>query len=457
MTRAGSPSRDSAKLPRASLFDTLRASLGVLLPIVARGTIARRPRVMALEEKLQTDDRGVRVLQHLRARYGPQPLRLRVFGRSVALVLSPDDVRRVLAESPEPFALANREKRGALSHFQPGGVLISHGGMRADRRHLNETVLDADLPVHRLAGTMVSTIVEEGRLIGTGAGSAGRLGWDEFITGWWRIVRRVVLGEAARDDHEITDVLTSLRSDANWSYLRPKRTRLRERFLRRLDAYLDVADPATLAGLLADTPAAAGIEPAHQVPQWLFASDPAGMVTFRTLALLATHPEHAQRAREELGGRDLSTPQDLPYLRACVLESVRLWPTTPIILRDSTVETTWTGGIVPARTAFVILAPFFHRDEQTLPYADRFEPEIWLDGRADNNPALVPFSAGPGACPGRNLMLYVSSTLLATLIQRQDFQLTAPSPVDPPRALPRTLNNFALRFAVTPRDPAHHP
>lgn len=451
MARAASPPRGGVELPRASLLDTLRVSLGVLMPIVAGGTIARRPRVMALEERLQTDDRAIRVLQRMRARYGPQPLRLRVLGRSVAVVLSPDDVRRVLAQSPEPFAPANREKRGALSHFQPEGVLISHGSARADRRRFNEAVLDADLRVHRLATLMDTAITEEGQRIGDGARSAGCLDWDQFITGWWRMARRVVLGEAARDDHAVTDTLTALRSDANWSYLRPKRTALRDRFLQRLRTYLDAAEPTSLAGRLAETPATAETKPGHQVPQWLFAFDAAGIATFRALALLATHPEHAQRVRAELAEADLSVAADLPYLRACVLESVRLWPTTPVILRDNTEETTWNDGVVPARTAFVIPAPFFHRDEQRLPYADSFVPEMWLDGRASENPALVPFSAGPGACPGRNFMLYVSSTLLASLIKRLWIQLTSPATVDHRYPLPRTLNNFTLRFTVAPR------
>ena len=65
------------------------------------------------------------------------------------------------------------------------------------------------------------------------------------------------------------------------------------------------------------------------------------MATFRTLALLATHPTQTGQARTELAGKALSAPHDLAYLRSCVQESVRLWPTTPAILRDTTTETTW--------------------------------------------------------------------------------------------------------------------
>ena len=58
-------------------------------------------------------------------------------------------------------------------------------------------------------------------------------------------------------------------------------------------------------------------------------------------------------------------------------------------------------------TALVIVSSF-HRDEPALPYADRFGPEIWLDGR-----------------------------------------LLEPARLHPGRPLPGTLNHVALRLAVS--------
>lgn len=59
-----------------------------------------------------------------------------------------------------------------------------------------------------------------------------------------------------------------------------------------------------------------------------------------------------------------------PYLRAAVLESLRLWPTTPMILRDSTRDTEWDTRqgrfTVPGGTGFAILASGFHRDTDRL-------------------------------------------------------------------------------------------
>lgn len=117
--------------------------------------------------------------------------------------------------------------------------------------------------------------------------------------------------------------------------------------------------------------------PWQQVSQWLFAFDTACMAIFRTLALFSTHPGQNKKAMREVE-QDKTGRQHLPYLRAFVLESLRLWPTTPLILRENTTETKWDSGIMPARTHIIIFDPYFHRDDRNLDFADHFSPGIWL-------------------------------------------------------------------------------
>src|SRR5215213_7883215 len=118
------------ELPKATLADTLAVIADVALPTIAKGVILRRPSTVALAERLQLDRRAVRRMQALRDRYGTGPLLLPIPGRLQAVILDPEHVKRVLDESPEPFAAATVEKRAALSHFEPRGVLISHGPVR---------------------------------------------------------------------------------------------------------------------------------------------------------------------------------------------------------------------------------------------------------------------------------------------------------------------------------------
>lgn len=442
-------------LPQASAGETARLVAGVLAPMVAQGIILRRPRVVALAERLQVDRRAADALRRARDTHGPGPLQLRLPGRSVALVLDPGDVERLLVESPEPFAPATREKRAALAHFQPGGVLISSGEDRAVRRRWNESVLEMDRPLHSVGASLVPVVREEvGRLLAGGPDAGTDLDWDRFAAGWWRAVRRVVLGDDARDDAGLTDLLGELRGHGNWAHLHRTDDEARRRLLAAVDRWLERAQPGSLAAAVRDGHPAGRVEASSQVAHWLFAFDAAGIAAWRALALLAGHPAVLEDVRAELRDRDLSTPQELPLLRATVLESVRLWPTTLAVLRESTRDTDWRGRRARAGTTFVVTSSFFHRDPQTLAAADAFDPRAWQDGGHRTSEALVPFSGGPGRCPGRNLVLLTTSTLLAAVLAGRSVRQTTGTGAVTGRPLPRTMDHTALAFRLTPAVPA---
>jgi cytochrome P450 len=445
----------TGQVPTLSATETLAVAADVVMPVIGRGVIVRRPPVVRAAQALDLDRRAIRRLQQIDRDHGPGPVLLRTPIRDFALILDPADVKRVLSGSPEPFAAATLEKRGALGHFQPEGVLISDGPERADRRRFNEQVLGSDASIHHLAGVLLAKVVEEAGLLADHVERTGRLDWDAFVVAWFRMVRRVVLGDGAREDHAVTDLLADLRAAANWSGLRPRSTELRRRFFRQLQGHLDRAEAGSLAAVMASTPTTAVTQPAQQVPQWLFAFDAAAWATFRALALVTSHPVQAAAIREELAGRDVASPHELPSLRAAVLESLRLWPTTPAVLRDTTEETTWASGVLPAGTGVFIFAPYFHRDDRRVEYADRFAPEVWtgsatggpeLGHLTDDDWPLIPFSAGPVVCPGRNLVLLTASAMLGVLLQRGDLRPDPAQALDPSSPLPSSLSPFHLSF-----------
>jgi hypothetical protein len=253
----------------------------------------------------------------------------------------------------------------------------------------------------------------------------------------------------SRDDIELSEIMSRLRHAANWAFLAPKRPQLRQQLHQRIGEYLRRAEPGSLAGASSHIRTTSMTAPEQQVPQWLFAFDAAGMATFRTLALLATHPEEMQRARTEIasGGEE----HFFPYLRSAVLDTIRLWPTSPLILRETSVDTHWRSGVMPAGTAVVIFAPFFHRDDETLPYAHRFSPQLWNDTDSSHSGALIPFSEGSAACPGRELVLLLSTVVIAEILKKTDVQLRRPANLlNEARPLPVTLNHFGLRFGLRP-------
>jgi cytochrome P450 len=425
----------------ATLFDLGFSS-------IAAGVIARRRPVVRMLEALQADARAVRRMQLLRDEFGRGPVELVVPGRRMLVILDPADAGRVLDGAPTPFHPANQEKRKALEWFQPHGVLISQGPIRQERRAVNEAALEFGTEMHSLAGSFVDKITDEGRRLATEAAEAGRLDSDMYMRAWWRVVRRVALGDRARDDELITDQLLRLRKAGNWSFLSLPHYRARAKFFEGLYRYVEDPEPGTLAWAVAQTPASGAVDPVGQMPQWLFAFDAAGMASLRALALLAGHPDHLVRALDDAA--DPERPQLRPYLRGAVLESVRLWPTTPTILRDTTEDTVWRDGAmrVAKGAGLMIVTPAFHRDEQLLPFAHAFTPEIWLDGRAQQYPQLVPFSAGPAECPGRDVVLLVTSSLLANLLTQLRFRVASEPRLSPDEPLPMTLNQLTLDFTV---------
>jgi hypothetical protein len=95
----------------ASVGDTLRVGAVVIVPTFAAGVIKRRPGVMALADRFQLDKPAIRLLQRLRRKYGAVPLSLRSPGRSLALLLSGEQVGVLLEESPSPSAPLPRRRR----------------------------------------------------------------------------------------------------------------------------------------------------------------------------------------------------------------------------------------------------------------------------------------------------------------------------------------------------------
>ena len=77
---------------------------------------------------------------------------------------------------------------------------------------------------------------------------------------------------------------------------------------------------------------------------------------------------------------------------------MRLWPTTPMLVRETVVQTLCTGEAVPLGTQVLILNSFNHRDSERDPWAHSFAPEQWAGGTT--NPFFNHLSSGPQVCRG---------------------------------------------------------
>jgi cytochrome P450 len=443
-------------LPRASLAENARFNALVVVPYAVQGLFRRRPGAVRAATRVGVDRMAVRLLGGMRHKHGPGPVWIRLLKDPALLVLSREDVERVLGGSPDPFAPDPPAKRDGMVTFQPDALTLSRDGAWENRRRFTEAVLDTGRPLHRLADRFAAVAHEEGEaLLRACRGVGGELDWEPWHRAFRLTTRRIVLGDSARDDEELSELLAELMSEANGMPGKPS-DRL-DAFMGRLRHYVAAGEEGSLVSLFAEAPSDDETKVVGQIPHWLFAmQDTLAINTLRCLALLGSHPRQLAEARAELertpSGLDSAAGVgSLSYLEACLEEAMRLWPTTPMLSRQTIPEVDWDGAAVPVGTQIVIVNTFLHRDRESHDFADRFAPEAWTDGDAEEDWSFNHLSHGPQGCPGSALALFVGRAMLATVLSGHRPRLVAPR-IDPGRPLPHMLDFFSVRVALEPAD-----
>jgi cytochrome P450 len=418
--------------PHASLVEGVRFTAQVALPNVVQGLFRRRRTMAAAAGAARVERFGVSFVAGLKRSYGDGPLWIRVAQDEALLLLGRDAIRKGLEGSPDPFASDPEPKRGGMAHFQPHALTISRNPEWEDRRRFTEAVLDTSEPEHRLAARFREVAGEEAATL------PEEVDWDGFNEAVRRAARRVILGDEAGDDAELSQMLGELMDKSN----PPGRgdDDLLARYTRRLEEHVGGKREGSLASLFDDAPVSEQTDPVGQVTHWLFAlGDTLAINAFRCLALLATHAAARERARAENR-----------YLGACLHEAMRLWPTTPMLSRETIRDTDWDGVTVPEGTQLLIVNTFNHRDREDVQDADRLMPERWLEGDAESDWQFNHFSHGPQGCPGVALSLLVGTAMLQRVLREHDLELQGTT-LDPEQPLPHTLDFFSLRLQLQPR------
>ncbi|KAI0011894.1 cytochrome P450 [Xylariaceae sp. FL0662B] len=120
----------------------------------------------------------------------------------------------------------------------------------------------------------------------------------------------------------------------------------------------------------------------------------------------------------------------LPYLRACLDESLRFFPPTPHGLPRETPPDgiNIMGDYIPGGVTVAISAFVAHRNEHYFPQADKFIPERWLGEEGKRlQPYFLAFSAGARGCIGRNISYLEQTVVLASVLRRYRFALPNPN------------------------------
>ena len=439
----------ASDFPSASLIEEARFNQAVVLPNALQGLFKRRRTPTGVATRLDVDGQGVGLLRGMRKSHGPGPLWVHLVKDRALLLLDVADVSRALDGSPQPFAADPGAKRKGMAHFQPDALTLSRGELWADRRRFAEAVLDTPQVTHRLGDRFVAIVAEELDALNAEAPDEP-LDYDGLHRAYSRITRRIVLGDAARDDEQISELLAELMSQANT--LPSDRSDEFEPFSERVAAYVAAGQEGSLAGIAAGVDATPDTRVDGQLTHWLFAmQDTLSANALRALALVATHAQTAA-VDEDLTVEPSSAAAvaGMSRLRATLLEAMRLWPTTPLLSRELLSEVVWHGVRVPKGTQVVIPNTFHHRDPERLgDAADRFTPDGWLEGGTfGDDQGLNFFSHGPQVCPGANLALLLGVATMANILRRSGLVLEGPK-LRPEKPLPHMFDVFAIKLEQT--------
>lgn len=127
----------------------------------------------------------------------------------------------------------------------------------------------------------------------------------------------------------------------------------------------------------------------------------------------------------------------LVYLHSALIESLRLFPTAPVILRDPTQEDVLPSGHKVGKTTKVILCSYAMGRTPEIWGEDcgEFKPERWISGKgevkhvASNN--FLAFGSGPWACPGRELAFTRMKAVAATILHNFHIQVLEGQSISP--------------------------
>ncbi|KAJ5865282.1 cytochrome P450 monooxygenase [Penicillium soppii] len=115
----------------------------------------------------------------------------------------------------------------------------------------------------------------------------------------------------------------------------------------------------------------------------------------------------------------------LPYLNACINESLRMMP--PVngkVMQRVSCGTTIDGVYVPKGVAVSADNFSMHRSPLYWENPESFRPERWINKQStDNFRAFRAFSSGPRACPGRLMALQTARLTLAKIIWLYDLEM----------------------------------
>lgn len=191
--------------------------------------------------------------------------------------------------------------------------------------------------------------------------------------------------------------------------------------------------------------------------------------------LLTKHPEIQQKLRDEINE---ALPQDvesdptidlagilepLPYLNGIMHETLRLYPTVPLTMRQALCDTRIGDQFIPEGTDIIISIWYINRSPEIWgPDAGQFRPERWIteegkpnqNGGASSNYDFETFLHGPRSCIGQGFAKAEMRCLLAAMVRAFSWSLAMDDALVLPRGVITIKPESGMYLKLTPLKPS---
>ncbi|MCD7472202.1 hypothetical protein HAX54_013210 [Datura stramonium] len=167
----------------------------------------------------------------------------------------------------------------------------------------------------------------------------------------------------------------------------------------------------------------------------LAGSDTSAAAVIWAMTALMKNPKAMKKVQEEIRksirkkGNILNEDdiQNLPYFKAVIKESFRLYPSVPLLLpRESMKKSTLQGYEIQPGTIVHVNSWAIARDSEIWENPEEFIPERFLHNNVDykgQDFELIPFGAGRRGCPGITLGITSMELALSNLLYAFDWEL----------------------------------
>lgn len=178
---------------------------------------------------------------------------------------------------------------------------------------------------------------------------------------------------------------------------------------------------------------------------------------FWTMYLLANDRTAQDAIAAELAAcppsqvRTLADQRAWPALRRALLESLRLYPPAPYVLRVAIRPDRIDDVDIPAGANVMICPWIIHRHRRFWDAPEAFLPSRFTGREDQPGENWLPFGAGPRICLGAAFATAEAMTILAIMLARYEVSLDDPRSVLPTVAAISTTPSIEPLFRLTPR------